>query len=71
MLVLLQLLGPMSFPRDMVAVFTSSLLLALWCKRRAVAALERRDCDAYLRWHTGWHIILPAGAVIGQLLLEP
>ena len=70
-LVLLHLLGPMSFPRDMVSVFTVSLLVAVACKRRAALALQRRDRDAYLRWHTAWHVVLPAGAVIGQLLLEP
>ena len=71
MLVLLQLLGLMSFPHDMVTVFTASLLLAIWCKRRAVAAFKRRDRDAYLVWHALWHVVLPAGAVAGQLLLEP
>ena len=70
-LVLLQVLGPMSFPRKMVAVFTTSLLVAIWCKRRAVAAFKRRDRDAYLVWHALWHVVLPAGAIIGQLLLEP
>jgi len=70
-LVLLHVLGPMSFPRDMVSVFTVSLVAAVVCKRRAALALQRRDRDAYLRWHTAWHVVLPAGAVIGQLLLEP
>ena len=70
-LILLQIIGPMSFPRDMVTVFTASLLIAIWCKRRAVAAFKRRDRDAYLVWHALWHVMLPAGAVTGQLLLEP
>ena len=70
-LVLLQLLGPMSFPRDTMTVFTTSLLIAIWCKRKAVAAFARRDRDAYLVWHALWHVVLPAGAVTGQLLLEP
>ena len=35
-LILLQIIGPMSFPRDMVTVFTASLLIAIACKRRAV-----------------------------------
>ena len=70
-LILLQIIGPMSFPRKMVAVFTTSLLIAIWCKRRAVAAFARRDRDAYLVWHALWHVVLPAGAVTGQLLLEP
>ena len=70
-LVVLQVIGPMSFPRDMVTVFTASLLVAIWCKRRAVAAFKRRDRDAYLVWHALWHVVLPAGAVAGQLLLEP
>ena len=69
-LVLLHMLGPMSFPRDMVGVFTASLLLALYCKRRAGRAFANRERDAYLRWHTAWHLILPAGAIIGMLLLE-
>ena len=29
------------------------------------------DRDAYLVWHALWHVVLPAGAVAGQLLLEP
>ena len=70
-LIVLQVLGPMSFPRDMVTVFTASLLIAIACKRRAVAAFARRDRDAYLVWHALWHVVLPAGAVAGQLLLEP
>ena len=70
-LILLQIIGPMSFPRDMVTVFTASLLIAIGCKRRAVAAFKRRDRDAYLVWHALWHVVLPAGAVAGQLLLEP
>ena len=70
-LILLQVIGPMSFPRDMVTVFTTSLLVAIWCKRKAVAAFARRDRDAYLVWHALWHVVLPAGAVAGQLLLEP
>ena len=70
-LILLQIIGPMSFPRDMVTVFTASLLVAIACKRRAVAAFKRRDRDAYLVWHALWHVVLPAGAVAGQLLLEP
>jgi len=70
-LIVLQLVGPMSFPRDMVTVFTASLLIAVWCKRKAVAAFKRRDRDAYLVWHALWHVVLPAGAVAGQLLLEP
>ena len=65
-----QVLGPMSFPRDMVCVFTASLLLALYCKRRAGRAFANRERDAYLRWHTAWHLILPAGAIIGMLLLD-
>ena len=69
-LVLLHTLGPMSFPRDMVCVFTASLLLALYCKRRAGRAFANRERDAYLRWHTAWHLILPAGAIIGMLLLD-
>ena len=69
-LVLLQVIGPMSFPRDMVCVFTASLLLALYCKRRAGRAFANRERDAYLRWHTAWHLILPAGAIIGMLLLD-
>ena len=69
-LVLLHVLGPMSFPRDMVCVFTASLLLALYCKRRAGRAFANRERDAYLRWHTAWHLILPAGAIIGMLLLD-
>ena len=70
-LIVLQVLGPMSFPRDMVTVFTASLLIAIWCKRKAVAAFASRDRDAYLVWHALWHVVLPAGAVAGQLLLEP
>ena len=69
-LVVLQVIGPMSFPRDMVCVFTASLLLALYCKRRAGRAFANRERDAYLRWHTAWHLILPAGAIIGMLLLD-
>ena len=70
-LIILQVIGPMSFPRDMVTVFTASLLIAIGCKRRAVAAFKSRDRDAYLVWHALWHVVLPAGAVAGQLLLEP
>ena len=70
-LILLQIIGPMSFPRDMVTVFATSLLVAIWCKRRAVAAFKLRNRDAYLAWHALWHVVLPAGAVAGQLLLEP
>jgi len=69
-LVLLHLLGPMTFPRNMVGVFTTSLLLAVYCKRRAGRAFAHRERDAYLRWHTAWHLILPGGAIIGMLLLD-
>ena len=69
-LVLLQMLGPMSFPRNMVSVFTVSLLVAVFCKRRAAAALANRERDAYLRWHTAWHCVLPGGAIVGMLLLD-
>ena len=71
-LIVLQIIGPMSFPRDMVTVFTASLLIAIGCKRRAVAAFAyRRDRDARLVWRALWHVVLPAGAVAGQLLFEP
>ena len=70
MLVLLQTLGPMSFPHDMVGVFTASLLLAVYCKRRAAMAFAAQQRDAYMRWHTAWHCVLPGGAAVGMLLLD-
>ena len=69
-LVLLQTLGPMSFPHDMVGVFTASLLLAVYCKRRAAMAFAAQQRDAYMRWHTAWHCVLPGGAAVGMLLLH-
>ena len=69
-LVLLQTLGPMSFPHDMVGVFTASLLLAVYCKRRAAMAFAAQQRDAYMRWHTAWHCVLPGGAAVGMLLLD-
>ena len=44
--------------------------LALYCKRRAGRAFEARERDAYLRWHTAWHLVLPGGAITGMLLLD-
>ena len=40
-LILLQIIGPMSFPRDMVTVFTA--LLITWCKRSG--AIATRACS--------------------------
>ena len=53
-----------------VGVFTASLLLALFCKRRAGRAFADRERDTYLRWHTAWHLVLPGGAIAGMLLLD-
>ena len=48
-LIVLQLVGPMSFPRDMVTVFTASLLIAIACKRRAVLCGSQPELG-YGRW---------------------
>ena len=48
-LILLQIIGPMSFPRDMVTVFTASLLIAIGCKRRAVLCGSQPELG-YGRW---------------------
>ena len=64
------LLGDASFPPESPAVLGGSVLVALACKQRAVAAFRRGDCDAYLRWHAAWHYTLPAGAVAAQCFLH-
>jgi hypothetical protein len=68
--VLLACMGQATFPPAPVAALGTGVATGLFCKQRASAAMDRRDCDAYLRWHSAWHYTLPTGAVVGQLLLH-
>ena len=70
LVVVLACLGQSTFPPEPVAALGTGVATALLCKHRASAAMERADCDAYLRWHAAWHYTLPLGAVVGQLLLH-
>jgi hypothetical protein len=69
MLVLAQCWGFFAMPIVPSSALGIGLLVALACKRRAVLAIAREDCGGYLLWHTAWHVMLPLGALIGQLML--
>ena len=63
-------LGYSNFPIESPACLGTGVVLALICKQRSGAALRRGDCDAFVRWHSAWHYLLPAGAIAGQLVLH-
>ena len=67
---LLAAAGHATFPAEATACLGTGVLLGLICKRCAAAASRRGDCDGFLRWHTAWHLSIPAGAIAGQLLLH-
>jgi hypothetical protein len=69
-IVVLASLGHATFPPEPVGVLGASIAIALVCKWRSAAAVRRSDCDAFLRWHSAWHYTLPAGAIVGQLMLH-
>ena len=68
--VVLCCMGYSNFPIESPLCLGTGVALALVCKQRSAAALRRGDCDAYLLWHSAWHYFLPAGAVLGQLVLH-
>ena len=68
-LLLLEYVGPMSFPSEPPIAFAIGILASVLCKRKAVWALDHGDRDGFIFWHTGWHTFLPLGAVVAQLLL--
>jgi hypothetical protein len=67
---LLCLSGLGSMPAPTVAFLGAGLFIALVCKARASAAMRRKTCWAYLRWHSGWHYSLPSCAIVGMLLMH-
>lgn len=62
--------GVATFPAPAIAALSTGVGVALVCKHRAAAAMGRRDRPAFVWWHSAWHYTLPAGAVVGQLLLH-
>ena len=68
--VVMSCLGYSNFPIESPVCLGSGVVLALVCKQRSAAAFRRGDCDAFVRWHSAWHLLLPLGAVAGQLVLH-
>lgn len=58
------------FPPVPPIVHGVSLIVALTCKRLGGLARARGDCHGFLRWHTAWHLTLPIGAGIAQLMID-
>lgn len=70
-IVAMAMLGYAEFPPEAPTTLGVSLVIALCCKRRGSAAVARRDCAGFLRWHALWHYTLPLGAFIAsQYLLQ-
>ena len=44
-------------------VFSFGLLCGIFCIRASWSAVLRRDCPAFLRWHSVWHASLPLTAL--------
>ena len=68
--VVMSCMGYSNFPIESPVCLGSGVVLALVCKQRSAAAFRRGDCDAFVRWHSAWHLLLPLGAVAGQLVLH-
>ena len=62
--------GYAKFPVESVACLGTGVGVGLFCKHRGSVAFERGDCEAFLRWHSAWHYVLPLGAILGQLVLH-
>merc|ERR1712032_520589 len=67
LIMLLQICGVVSFPTVPATLHAISICVAIYCKRRAVQATTKLDCDGCLKWHAAWHYSLPAGALAAQL----
>jgi hypothetical protein len=50
------------------AIFLCGLAMALACIRLSWMAVMRRDAAAFFRWHSLWHLMLPATALCVGLL---
>ena len=68
-IVILCLMGMASFPPAPVACLGVGIFSGLFFKQRGAEAQREHDCTAYLRWHTLWHLSIPLGALLGQLVL--
>ena len=68
-IVILSLAGYSTFSLPPVAALGTGLTFALISKKMANFSAHQKDCRGFILWHTWWHLWLPAGAIVGQLLL--
>ena len=69
LIVVLSAAGFSSFPYPPVVALAVGLLLSLASRFMAKEAVKINDCHGFLFWHSWWHFWLPAGAIVGQMLL--
>jgi len=63
--------GLLHFPQEITTSYGILLPVALFMKSRSSKALwEGRDAQAYLFWHTLWHISLPYGGLVAMFYLD-
>ena len=68
-IVILSIAGFSTFTFNPVICLGISIIAGILFKCYSAEAMRKDNLDAYIYWHAHWHISIPLGACLGQIML--